>query len=100
MTVHTMLCTTAIALAFGVFIGVAPTPAAANHCYHLSSGMIYCYDTRPTEVSHASWNVDQAPFLPEGYGWECNLMSHPRTICVSYDLDEEPPTIPKYVTDE
>ena len=98
MTVVKLSSLPVVAVFFGAFFIAAPTPAAADHCYHLVNGMIYCYDTLPDSVTHHSWNSDQAPPLPLGNVWECNYMSHPRTICVSFGPDDDRPVIPKYLT--
>ncbi len=89
-----------LAALFGGATWTLATPAKADHCYHISSGMIYCYDTLPASVTHHAWPSSDIPPLSQGQAWECNLMSHPRTICVSFDPASEPPVIPKYLADD
>ena len=101
MTFNMLPSTAAIAILSGSFLWATATPAEADHCYHLKNGMIYCYETLPPGRTHVTWNSDTAPPLARGEEWSCNLMSHPRTICVSYDpASNEPPEIPKYLADD
>jgi hypothetical protein len=76
------------------------TSAAADHCYQVNNGVIYCYDTLPPGRIHETWYSPEPPPLDRGHEWQCNLMAHPRTVCVSYDISGEPPEIPKYLADD
>ena len=94
MTIDKLLSTAAAAIYFSGFFWATATPAGAEHCYHVSNGIIYCYDTPPPEEPHPVWFSEKAPQLLPGRSWSCSYHAHPRTICTALGPSTEGPITP------
>ena len=91
MTIEKCLGLAACAVFFGAIISATAAPSRAEHCYNVSDGILYCYNTAPAGETHTAWFSDEAPPLQPGRSWDCNYHAHPRTICISLGPSNEGP---------